>query len=60
MSTFIGPLILGGFLIFLSVPLFIGSLLTDGKNKMWMRLGILMAGAGALVVICGGLAFIFL
>lgn len=47
--------LLGGLLIFLSLPLFIGHFLSDKKNPMRLRLGILLFVVGVLVVLSGNL-----
>lgn len=60
MNSLVGPVILGVLLIALATPLLIGAFLSDRKNKMWLRLGILMAGSGVMIMLCGGLAYLFL
>jgi len=43
--------ILGGFLIVLALPLFIGYAISDKKSKNWLNLGLIMGGVGLVIVL---------
>ena len=45
----------GWILVILALPLFIGYGLSDRKNRMWLRLGLLMAGVSLVIVLLGAL-----
>ncbi len=45
--------VLGGLLIFLSLPLLIGYGISEKKNKMWLRLGGILLGVGVVIIILG-------
>ena len=44
---------LGWVLIVLAAPLLLGYLIGEKKNAMWLRLGLVMAGVGLLIVVIG-------
>jgi hypothetical protein len=46
----------GGILIVLALPLLIGFALSNKKNPMWLRLGILMIVVGVLIIVAGRVA----
>jgi len=48
--------ILGGLLIFLSLPLFIGYAISEPRKQAWLRLGFLLGGVGIVIVALGALA----
>lgn len=41
----------GGLLIILALPLLIGYGIGEKKNQMWLRLGLIMAGVGIVIVV---------
>jgi len=48
--------ILGGLLVFLALPLLIVYVISENKNKTWLRLGLIMGGTGFLIVLVGSVA----
>ncbi len=48
--------VLGALLIVLATPLLIGYWLSNRKNPMWKRLGLLLVGAGVIIIVAGKLA----
>lgn len=43
--------ILGGLLIILALPFLIGYLISEKRNQMWLRLGLIMAGVGIVIIV---------
>lgn len=47
--------VLGILLIILALPLLIGYGISEKKNQMWLRLGIIMGVIGVIIIILGSL-----
>ena len=47
--------VLGILLIILCAPLLIGYAISEKKNQMWLRLGLIMGGVGIVIIILGAI-----